>query len=398
MSGTKVLLVGDTSNRTNWGCRATSAALRTLVEEHATIVGAVDMLRLRERVPGRVPVTALDPPSPVAAARRQGRRARARVRRAVHPAATDLGPDDLERFADDLVAGRTHPHLTRAIQAADVVLVNGEGAILQDRSGGRLMLGIAYAARTRFDRRVAIVNHTADLRSGMLPVARRVYPVIDDIRVRELHSLREVDEVAGTVPHAFAADAAFSGPPPPPLPSRDRPRIVVGGSAAYHKAAVSPDALRAGFHELCTRLGALGTVVVTAASVPDDQVLQPVASSLGLTYHGLTTPTQEAADLLATADLYVGGRWHPAILASRGGTPVVAFSSNSRNKIQGLLELLDIDQPEVDALRMGEHVDALTALAAVRLAAPGRERTAARARELAASAADNVAILRSPAL
>lgn len=39
---TKVLLIGDTSDRANWGCRATSQALKSLIAERAEISAVVD--------------------------------------------------------------------------------------------------------------------------------------------------------------------------------------------------------------------------------------------------------------------------------------------------------------------------------------------------------------------
>jgi hypothetical protein len=43
---TSVFLVGDTSSRWNWGCRATTAALSSLIEEYATLAWRLDTTRL----------------------------------------------------------------------------------------------------------------------------------------------------------------------------------------------------------------------------------------------------------------------------------------------------------------------------------------------------------------
>ena len=44
---------------------------------------------------------------------------------------------------------------------------------------------------------------------------------------------------------------------------------------------------------------------------------------------GVRTPVQQAVDILGHADAYIGGRWHPSIFALRGGTPLVALSSQT---------------------------------------------------------------------
>lgn len=53
----------------------------------------------------------------------------------------------------------------------------------------------------------------------------------------------------------------------------------------------------------------------------------------------IDTPILAAAKILAKADAYISGRYHPAILASQGGTPCVFMSSNS-HKTKSLQELL----------------------------------------------------------
>lgn len=52
------------------------------------------------------------------------------------------------------------------------------------------------------------------------------------------------------------------------------------------------------------------------------------------------TPILSAAKILANASLFISGRYHPAILASLGGTPCVFMSSNS-HKTLSLQEILD---------------------------------------------------------
>lgn len=389
----RVLLVGDTSNRANWGCRVTSAGLRRLIEEEAEIVGALDMRRLAEPVPARVPLTALSEspsrrPSIADRATRRIKRALSRRDPWDEPTATSL-----DQIADAIADGDKFPHLTDAIRRVDTVIVNGEGSVLKDRSGGRQLLAIAYAAKTRLGRRVAIVNHTADLGPKTRALAERVYPVVDDVRVREPLSFRELASIADPSHFGLAADAAFAYPDEVKRIRRSRPRIVLGGSAAYHRHLRDPSDMVPAYLELAALLGRLGDVVLSAASAPDDRFLKPVADQLGLPYFGLATPTDVAVELLAGADIYVGGRWHPAILASKAAVPVVVFESNSRNKMTGLLELLGTQQEFLAADPL--DVSRIFELTEERLADRQEVRLAERARELASSARENVRVLTS---
>ena len=56
----------------------------------------------------------------------------------------------------------------------------------------------------------------------------------------------------------------------------------------------------------------------------------------------IDTPIISAGKILANADAYISGRYHPAILASLGGTPCIFMSSNS-HKTKSLQELLEYD-------------------------------------------------------
>ena len=56
------------------------------------------------------------------------------------------------------------------------------------------------------------------------------------------------------------------------------------------------------------------------------------------------TPVLAAAGILAGAQLYITGRYHPALMASAGGVPCVFMTSNS-HKTKSLQELLGYDNP-----------------------------------------------------
>ena len=73
-----------------------------------------------------------------------------------------------------------------------------------------------------------------------------------------------------------------------------------------------------------------------------------MANALGLPLVGLTTPVQQAVDIIGNAQAYVGGRWHPSIFALRGGAPVVPLSSKTF-KMQALIAMAGLSTPTFDA-------------------------------------------------
>ncbi len=274
---------------------------------------------------------------------------------------------------------------------ADVVIINGEGGLLGRKGVGRLTLLYAYALSVR-GCEVALVNHTVDLCDpGLRELAAIVYPVLSDVAVRERAS---VDALKGIRNDArLAADAAFAITNGPMSPGG---YICIGGSAAYLRSQKKIPQLIEDYTELAERLSKYGPVVVTVASLPDDRVLLPVAQRLDLKVYGLGTATETAVDVLGSAALYVGGRWHPSLLALAGGCPVVPFGSNSGHKARGIAQIAGTGVPVIAADQIGLHLDSIERSAAEILARGGQARAAVteRVEAFMQTAVGNVEVLR----
>lgn len=96
------------------------------------------------------------------------------------------------------------------------------------------------------------------------------------------------------------------------------------------------------FIRLVSGLQRLGHEVVCVATCDGDRFLEKVSRRTGTLYVPESTPVLPAAGLLASALAYVTGRYHPAIMASAGGTPCVFLRSNS-HKTQSIQPLLGYD-------------------------------------------------------
>jgi polysaccharide pyruvyl transferase WcaK-like protein len=105
------------------------------------------------------------------------------------------------------------------------------------------------------------------------------------------------------------------------------PYICIGGSSIYHYSK-SYDAER-GFSKLINHIRSIysGQIVLTASDARDQTIYRPIAKRLNLPLVGVSTPVQQAVDIVGNAQAYIGGRWHSSIFALRGGTPVVPLSS-----------------------------------------------------------------------
>lgn len=73
-----------------------------------------------------------------------------------------------------------------------------------------------------------------------------------------------------------------------------------------------------------------------------DAFLNEVSKNTRVPIVSIETPLIAAAKILANADVFISGRYHPAIMASLGGTPCVFMGSNSHktSSLQKLLQYL----------------------------------------------------------
>ena len=414
-----VCFVNDTSEDSNWGCRATTACLAGLVTEAgATITNHVSKSRMErsrkthrlsatDRVFGRL-------------GRWLGRRPAFELKCLLSRGRDLLRTDWLPKSAaalreaahDDAFVARLMGG-TESLARADVVLINGEGSIYDFQDKGRHLLALAWVAKERFGKPVALVNHTAELgHPAMRELAELVYPRLDDVVAREpltVETLRPLCRVD------FAPDAAFRlqpGHPADPAALRaaaqgapsvsglehfnpERPYVCLGGSSIF----LRPDRPYAdplpGLRTLIAGIQRQGlAVVLTAPGTEDHRFMNDLAAEFRLPLFGSDTPTQVAVDLLAGAACFISGRWHPSIFALTGGTPIIVFGANTR-KTEALLRMMEIKAPSFDATRLEAECPRIMALLADYLAqgADLRHRLQSGAKAFAESARRNVAAL-----
>ncbi len=378
----RIAFAGDTLLRSNWGCRATTTALRAMIQQRARIDFTFDVAQW-EAYFGPAPPELVSPET----------------------------PNDLERLAD-WVRHRPDLPVSRALRASDAVLINGEGAFLDFGKAGRRLMGLAFVARTLFDLPTAIINHTADFTDPrLLALAEAVYPLLTDATFREHVSLRRAGPIRSRTgaPQRFAADAILtlqrstreewavlasrpdrfaSYPDHTMLLRADAPYIVLGGSARFRFQPKEGHDSLADLIAVGRELQKLATVVVAAIEFQEEQMLRDVAQAIGAPFVQSSLPTSLALDLVSNAALYVGGRWHTALKGLMGGASIVLLDTNSSCKTEGLLDLFGLEQPRIDFYDAGSSSRMIAALAEERLgrASGQRERLLQTAAELASTA------------
>ena len=387
----KVLFINDSSSSSNWGDRAAAVSLRAMIEQSGgRIVFTVTEEDLWHSTFGA-------PSSEPPAARSEEKISRDRAKLFVPPIVLrarrrllhldEVGAErGIPETWDDFEAAAARansecdygwPEILHAMADVDLAVIHGASlhgnGILQ-----RTDLFLAYLIKTRFDKPVVIVNHTADLgHPDFRRIAEHVYPLFDDVVYRDPISAQRWASLCGG---RFAADTAFWFEPTArdvwtPIARRptyfdvwpdsaafdpSQPYLCLGGSSIFHdrkdwKSVVD------GFAELIRHLQSFyqGTIVLTASAELDAQAFRPLAGQFGLPLVGVVTPVQQAVDILGNADAYVGGRWHPSIFALRGGTPVLALSSQTF-KMRALASMVGpLSSTIFDALDPGREAQAI---------------------------------------
>ncbi len=392
MKKANILFSGDTSNRTNWGCRSTTFALRKILEQHSNIEYTVDTANWNEHL------NCVDPDfqkhsdavfygndffsfTERGDSRKPAKRTKPLTSRLMkafenHLIKKNRPLSHLPQTADDFdvisnrLSSLNNSPLVNALKRVDAVIINGEGAFIPTGySAGRAHLMLAYLALTQFNKPTFLVNHTADLQHPQLyDLASKVYPLLSGCLVREKLSLKMVDPFFKDKNSFcnFVPDAVFSLKPSSPAlwselskkpdyfstypnttPSFNpsKPYICVGGSAEFRFNPQKNANHVSDLIKVCRGLSDLCQIVIVSIEHHEEPYLREVGRKLNLPVVGCNISVQQSIDIMANCRLYVGGRWHTAIKAALGGRPSVLLGTNSDFKTRGLIELLELNHP-----------------------------------------------------
>lgn len=350
-----VLLLNDTSDQENWGCVATSTALKELVIQQTSSVQitSISLGNLRKEYRS-YDLPLLRGKMYESFSGDIHRRGSTPV---AHRLLTRLGltspinpfppvPDVFDETARKWLDGNVTPVVAQFMQQAarsDLVLFNGEGSIYGQAHQGMRPLFMAYVAKRFLGKPVCVVNHSVHLQTHnpvFLSMARRVYPLMDEILVREPWSKRNLENLGVSTRAIVVPDALFSYPI---LNNLDLKRtdtgkyICVGGTSLAHQTSWNP---RDAYIELVRKLQKMGSEVILVGKDIPDMFLRDVAKATDSAFFGPENTVADLFRLLSRATIFISGRYHPLIVASIVGCPFVPLNANI-HKIEGLCELLD---------------------------------------------------------
>jgi polysaccharide pyruvyl transferase WcaK-like protein len=304
--------------------------------------------------------------------------------------------DEFDDFAQLWLNGGGGPpagEMLPLLRHADLVVFNGEGSLVGRAKKGTRPLFLLYLAKRYLGKRCAIINHTAHLETStpvLLSMARRVYPLMDYVSVREPASRENLlaARVLEDVP--VVPDALFAAQLVDPERARFQPllgfEMPQGPLVCVTGSSLSSDARpwhpSAAYVELVRGLRELHITPVLVAKDQSDQFLREVAGETGAALFGPERSYQELYFLLARSQLFVSGRYHPIILSALAGCPFLPLSANT-HKIDGLCELLEYPlRRPFDFLDLRAELPGLMKTARGLLVGDGRMRSQLRTRAL----------------
>lgn len=375
----KILLVSDTTRRLNWGARAANLAL----QQHLTSrLGPMELL----------PAELSDSPAmirtvlPVSiASPLLTRRNKNRALSIYYSFEQLLGmkADYIEadpcKSSQNIIENRDQKDirdLYEAIERADVVIVDGDGDLIFRNPAGRIPLFnlAAIDLAVRLGKQVHYINSIfADCPiSGrdteFLQHTRATLSKCATVSLRDHTSIAHAQFLAPELKVRYAPDALFLwqervAEAAEDLPANgdliipysqekpeyfgrtrfDRPYLCLSGSsrAAFfqERAAETYTALAAAIRDRFK----LDLFLTPACR--GDRYLFEVAAKTSLPIIPAEVPIMTAGAILAKAQVYITGRYHPAILASLGGTPTVFLGADS-HKTHSLQDLLEYEDPK----------------------------------------------------
>ncbi|OCQ94468.1 hypothetical protein BCD64_07235 [Nostoc sp. MBR 210] len=378
----KLLYVGDNRNRANWGCRATSIALRQLLDNKFNVnkviygnyiafdikagLGAnktYDHNRFHKRFYRKIKKMVLNNkfffPNEVNFIENNN----------------DYLKIDCKNNLTELLKYQSKNEnvdfIYNAVLDCDAIVVNAEGTFIFSNPPRRDTLFFLLLAdlANHFGKRIYFVNGMISdcPRTGLNEeiFAYTVQKFLESgfVAVRDKESFNFLKSANLDINCKYIPDALFtwfryfrdhqdpkiiSGDFLIPFPEQEsyfgkldlsKPYICVGGSslAAWEQERAIPR-----YIELVNILKNLGINIVLVQSCGGDRFLQQVSSETNIPIVAVETPILLAATVLANAQLFISGRYHPSIMASLGGTPCIFLGSNS-HKTKSLQEVLEYE-------------------------------------------------------
>ena len=373
----KVLYVGDNRCRPNFGCRATSMALADIIKRKNTIISTISGAITEKYDPVLYKGDYAHIRTP--RVKRYWKKFKNKLfpnTRGQRDEANFVSENVQESVSNFLKIYLKYPPLNdimHSLQDADSVVVNGEGgflfrsifpyeayfemfvfALAQSMGKKTFLLNAMFSDGTYSERNEhALEECRSILTKCTLVTARDTLSLkyyLDNIGDNAIYmpdALFSWDKYSDYL--SLAAEFPLAGvqfPDEEQLWSDfdfSQPYIVVSAGSRNFRPFEEAD--KEAFKQLIASLSASYRVVLQSTSEAESKMLKEIAKELNLKFIDCRTNILFGMSVLANAQCYVSGRWHPSILASLGGTPCVMMESNS-HKSRAIYTELEYNENE----------------------------------------------------
>ncbi|MEY8687640.1 polysaccharide pyruvyl transferase family protein [Bacteroides sp. AN502(2024)] len=383
----KVVYVGDNRNRGNFGCRATSTALSQIIERNNIIVGTITG-RYTNNDTGELFFYKYLPAGVYKWLGKKKRWSQLKSAFYLFIRLIRLGRQYIFSNFDYLCEDNIEESLSNFIKCLpanpqlnefdlrnydfDALIVNGEGSFIfrvpaWRESVNELMLmywALKMGKKVYYMNGMLSDDPFTKRNDAFIKVAKPIFENAEILGVREDYSLKYANEQFPNANIKEFPDALFTwydmindgfkvpngkyvmgmtGASNSSFTKYDftKPYILVSGSSSIGKATNDIEEAISIYSKLVEEIrNSFQQKVFLIEVCEGDSFLRTVGERTKTDVIAIDTPILAAAKILANADVYISGRYHPAILASQGGTPCVFMSSNSHKTIS-LQELLN---------------------------------------------------------
>jgi polysaccharide pyruvyl transferase WcaK-like protein len=307
------LILNDTSSAYHWGCFGTSMDIQTTLSERGYAVSMVSVVDIHGlKTPPRTETDL-----------------------------TDAG------FRSRFLAN--NPALEKAMSAADVVVVNGEGTLHGMGQPAFNLLYVSNMAKSVFEKPVHAINMSLfpdDHESPDENVARlytKMLGPLDHIVLREPRSFAIASQLGLNAASGFDCLPRYlKRMNYAPLAVNDGPIVLGGGLGLEPKK----------FGQIGREITGISNTrplhYVTGAkdhpALDDAKVLDALAAAVPALTHSSAETFEDWTNMIAGAACLVSGRFHHTIAAAFLGTPVVTFRAGTP-KLEGLCQALGYEPP-----------------------------------------------------
>jgi len=377
----KIIYFADNIVRENFGCRATSTALKQLLEKNneivADITGEITHENGAEDVFFAPCIKSYKPFSKIQSKKlifKVWRKAARRINKGRKPSRYDFTDYNPEKSYKNLIkclpANPQYKNYDLRNYDFDALVINGEGTMIMSDPPRRDSLTYLMMAKWALDlnKKVYFVNAMfSDSTTGaqnktLVKYTNDILAACTLVTARDPYSLEYLKKYMPAVQASFIPDALFTWKKyiNPDLLKHNiecylpfghefrfeglnkidfsKPYIVISGnSLAINNFGKAVDCYTNLVHCIKNRLH---VQIVLLQVCLGDGFLKRVAENTGTPFIPVEIPIIYGLNILAGASLYLSGRFHPSIMASLGATPCIFQGSNSHKteSLQGMLQ------------------------------------------------------------